>query len=50
VTGTTWPSALNTCVMPIFLPRIPGLMSALPFALQQALRVFRLRLTSFQMP
>src|SRR5208283_3264949 len=26
VTGTTWPSALNTCVMPIFLPRIPGLI------------------------
>src|SRR6185437_9861969 len=36
VTGTTCPSALNTCVMPIFLPRIPGLISALPFALHLA--------------
>src|ERR1039457_364547 len=27
VTGTTCPSGRNNCVIPIFLPRIPGLMS-----------------------
>src|SRR6185295_10384206 len=27
VTGTTWPSARNTCVIPIFLPKIPGLIA-----------------------
>src|SRR5581483_2464468 len=27
VTGTTWPSGRNTCVIPIFLPKIPGLIS-----------------------
>src|SRR5215831_14816552 len=27
VTGTTCPSGRNTCVIPIFLPRIPGLIS-----------------------
>src|SRR5690349_2554858 len=27
VTGTAWPSGRNTCVIPIFLPRIPGLIS-----------------------
>src|SRR5664279_4029285 len=26
VTGTTCPSARNTCVIPIFLPKIPGLI------------------------
>src|SRR5215471_3294675 len=26
VTGTTCPSGRNTCVIPIFLPRIPGLI------------------------
>src|SRR5687768_6388638 len=26
VTGTTWPSGRKTWVMPIFLPRIPGLI------------------------
>jgi hypothetical protein len=30
VTGTTCPSGRNTCVMPIFLPRIPGVISILP--------------------
>src|SRR5882724_8169310 len=30
VTGTTWPSGVNTCVMPIFLPRIPGLIVVFP--------------------
>src|SRR5262249_41723833 len=29
VTGTTCPSGRNTCVIPIFLPRIPGLISKL---------------------
>src|SRR5690242_7290021 len=27
VSGTTWPSGRNTCVIPIFLPKIPGLIS-----------------------
>src|ERR1700704_2813389 len=26
VTGTTWPSGRNTCVIPTFFPKIPGLM------------------------
>ena len=26
VTGTTCPSGRNTCVIPIFLPKIPGLI------------------------
>src|ERR1700692_966544 len=29
VTGTTCPSGRNTCVIPIFLPRIPGLIKSL---------------------
>src|SRR5258708_14362185 len=32
VTGTTCPSARNTCVIPIFFPKIPGLMGITPIA------------------